>query len=89
MMRHGMVQMHNWANMLLRFSFSKEGESDVQYSPASNVTVEWHQFLSLATRDMTIESIKNPSLLHPSDSNFTQPFEYRIGMRVTGENATE
>lgn len=35
MMRHGMVQMHNWANMLLRFSFSKEGESDVQYSPAS------------------------------------------------------
>jgi hypothetical protein len=79
------------ANMLLRFSFSKEGESDVQYSPASNVTVEWHQFLSLATRDMTIESIKNPSLLHPAfcDSHFRQLFEYRIGMRVIAENATE
>jgi hypothetical protein len=41
MMRHGMVQMHNWTNMLLRFSFSMEGESDVQYSPASNVTAEY------------------------------------------------
>jgi hypothetical protein len=40
MMRHGMVQMHNWANMLLRFSFSMEGESDVQYSPAGDVTAE-------------------------------------------------
>jgi hypothetical protein len=63
-----------------------------QKARASNVTVEWHQFLSLATRDMTIESIKNPSLLHPAyfcDSNFRQFFEYRMSMRITAENATE
>jgi hypothetical protein len=42
--------------MLLRFSFSTEGESDVQYSPAGNVT-GMHQFL-VSTRDMTFEQSK-------------------------------
>ena len=46
----------NGPNMLLRFSFSTEGESDVQYSPAGNVT-GMHQFL-VSTRDMTFEQSK-------------------------------